>query len=217
MTTLSREQVEYAVREIHRSYITMRQQARRKILDHDADQRDLLRQRDEEIAGLKQDVEIGLQISGSFFSALKPVLTSVDVQNPGRHITDLITQLAATQQHLEAQQTSTYQAVEREHEAKQQLTASQQRVKELERINFDHELNRPILEARCAELEKALNECPRKTLLLAVDEVQKAFIKTHGNDTFGKTTMNKIVEAFIEFLREEADHQMLTLTERPPT
>ena len=37
----------------------------------------------------------------------------------------------------------------------QQLTASQERVKELELINFDHELNKPVLEARCAELADA--------------------------------------------------------------
>ncbi len=70
----------------------------------------------------------------------------------GTSIADLRAQLAATQQHLEQQQTATYQAVERDHEAKrqmksdlsQQLTTSTARVKELELEN----------ESDAAELEK---------------------------------------------------------------
>ncbi len=46
---------------------------------------------------LSEDMEVGLQISGSFFSALRPILTYVDVQNPGRHITELIAKLAAAE------------------------------------------------------------------------------------------------------------------------
>lgn len=49
----------------------------------------LLRERDGQI-------EVGLQMSGSFFEALKPLgLTEINVANPGQHVTDLIAQLAA--------------------------------------------------------------------------------------------------------------------------
>ncbi len=37
--------------------------------------------------------------------------------------------------------------------------ASEQRVKDLERINFDHELNKPVLQARVTALEEALKLC----------------------------------------------------------
>lgn len=39
----------------------------------------------------KAEVEVGLQLTGSFFEALKPLnLTAINVTNPGRHVSDLI-------------------------------------------------------------------------------------------------------------------------------
>ncbi len=47
---------------------------------------------------IKEELEVSLQLTGSFFEALKPLsLSSIHVQNPGQHITDLIAQLAEAQ------------------------------------------------------------------------------------------------------------------------
>lgn len=47
----------------------------------------LIKERDE----LREEVEAGLQVSGSFFEALKPLnLAMIDVTNPGSHVTELI-------------------------------------------------------------------------------------------------------------------------------
>lgn len=41
----------------------------------------------------KGQMDVGLQLTGSFFEALKPLkLTAIHVENPGRHVTDLIHQ-----------------------------------------------------------------------------------------------------------------------------
>lgn len=56
-----------------------------------------LRARDEQI-------EVGHQISGSFFEALKPLqLSAINVANPGQHVTDLIAELAAMRAKVEEQ------------------------------------------------------------------------------------------------------------------
>jgi hypothetical protein len=48
----------------------------------------------DEIARLAESVEIGLQLSGSFFEALKALsLPAINVANPGVHVTDLIDDL----------------------------------------------------------------------------------------------------------------------------
>jgi uncharacterized low-complexity protein len=51
----------------------------------------------QQLDAARADIEAGLQLSGSFFAALKPILTHVDVQNPGRHITELIADRDALQ------------------------------------------------------------------------------------------------------------------------
>lgn len=59
--------------------------------------------KDQEIERLKEEVEVGLQLNGSFFEALKPLhLSSINVVNPGQHITDLISQLQQAQERVRA-------------------------------------------------------------------------------------------------------------------
>jgi len=54
-----------------------------------------------EIERLKEDVEVGLNISGSFFEALKPLqLKTINVSNPGQHVTDLIAEIARLRSRL---------------------------------------------------------------------------------------------------------------------
>ena len=51
---------------------------------------------DAALAELREQVQVGEQLTGSFFEALKPLnLQAIYVQNPGIHITELITQLTA--------------------------------------------------------------------------------------------------------------------------
>lgn len=55
------------------------------------DKATLLAELDRVTEELKADVEVGLEVSGSFFEALKPLhLDSIYVSNPGRHVTELI-------------------------------------------------------------------------------------------------------------------------------
>ena len=52
----------------------------------------------EERGDYKDQMDVGLQLTGSFFEALKPLkFTAIHVQDPGRHITDLIDQLRTAQ------------------------------------------------------------------------------------------------------------------------
>lgn len=54
-----------------------------------------------EVERLQEDVEAGLQISGLFFEALKPLnLQAINVQNPGVHVTSLITEIATLKDKL---------------------------------------------------------------------------------------------------------------------
>lgn len=49
----------------------------------------------EQVKGLEESVKVGLDISGSFFAALKPLnLTSINLLDPGTHVTTLVQQLA---------------------------------------------------------------------------------------------------------------------------
>lgn len=68
----------------------------------DAALRAALARVEKERGQLKKEVEIGVQLTGSFFEALKPLnLTGIYVENPGQHITDLIQQLAAMEKELD--------------------------------------------------------------------------------------------------------------------
>jgi DNA repair exonuclease SbcCD ATPase subunit len=63
-----------------------------------------LAERDATIASLKEELEIGLQLTGSFFEALKPLkLSAIHVQNPGQHITDLIARVTELEAALKVQ------------------------------------------------------------------------------------------------------------------
>ena len=55
-----------------------------------------------EVGRLKGEVEAGLQISGSFFEALKPLnLQAINTQNPGVHVTEIIQKLAQAEARCE--------------------------------------------------------------------------------------------------------------------
>lgn len=63
-------------------------------IDHHKAKERQIKQQQEQIERLRGDVEAGLQISGSFFEALKPLkLAAINVANPGQHVTDLVTDL----------------------------------------------------------------------------------------------------------------------------
>lgn len=48
-----------------------------------------------ELSKAYAEIEVGLQISGSFFEALKPLnLQTINVANPGQHVSDLIAEIA---------------------------------------------------------------------------------------------------------------------------
>lgn len=68
----------------------------RMLLEHNGklvSERDNLRR---EVERLKEEVDVGLSISGSFFEALKPLnLAMINVADPGSHVTELITEIAA--------------------------------------------------------------------------------------------------------------------------
>lgn len=86
-----------------------------------------------EVARLTEDREIGLQLTGSFFEALKPLkLPAINVQNPGCHVTDVIAQLAARtkerDRHFDLLQAYRLDLAK----VRQQLAAAKARVTELE-------------------------------------------------------------------------------------
>lgn len=59
------------------------------------DLRERLAASERALAEAQAQIEVGLQISGSFFEALKPLkLTHIYVENPGLHVTALIAELA---------------------------------------------------------------------------------------------------------------------------
>lgn len=55
-----------------------------------------------QIEKLREDVDAGLAISGSFFEALKPLnLTHINVANPGVHVTEVLRQLTQAQERFQ--------------------------------------------------------------------------------------------------------------------
>lgn len=90
------------------------------------------------------------------------------------------------------------------------LVAQRVYITALEHALKNHAQQLTEVQAKITRMEMELNECPRTSLLRAVDEIQKAFIKSPGD-----VTMSRIVEAIVEFLHEEADRQ--TSIERTPT
>lgn len=77
------------------SYLTPEQRRQLKLLDTF----ETLRSR---VTELEADVKAGLQISGSFFEALKPLkLQTINVTNPGQHVTDLIQRIKVLEEMLD--------------------------------------------------------------------------------------------------------------------
>ena len=109
----------------------------------------LLRQREEESERLKQEL------------LDRPFLDRVRIESGTEAVSALTAacklrdaQLATTQQHLEVQQTATYQAVEREHEAKRQLAAKEAEIERLkERLENSKLCNINLLTLHSHELD----------------------------------------------------------------
>ena len=172
MSTLSREQVEALAQQFHETYerlapsfsYTTRTESCKpwsEVPEQNKNlmiavcgeiltsQRDLLRQREEESERLKQEL------------LDRPFLDRVRIESGTEAVSALTAacklrdaQLATTQQHLEVQQTATYQAVEREHEAKRQLAAKEAEIERLkERLENSKLCNLNLLTLHSHELD----------------------------------------------------------------